>query len=147
MYFSFFFGKKGNEPMKKIDPVVKKETVYVAVWTVVLTVLMHAVFLILGKWELPVLWGSILGAAVTVLNFLLLGIGVQIAVSKSEEKEAKNTVRTSHTLRWILLVALAVAGIAIPFLNALATILPLLFPQIAMLFRPKFGGIDKQGGA
>ena len=42
--------------MTKLDPAVKKETAYIAVWVLSLSLVMEAVFLLLGKWEPSVLW-------------------------------------------------------------------------------------------
>ena len=135
--------------MKKIDRAVWKETVYVALWTLILSVLMQAVFLILGKWGLPVLLGNFWGAAGAVLNFFLLGIGVQRAVSQNDPKKAQTVIRLSHTLRLLMLVVFAAVGVLVPVFQTVAAVVPLIFPQVAMLFRPKFGGIDenKEGGA
>ena len=66
--------------MKKTDPTVKKETIYIAVWTVILSVFIHSVFLILKRWDLTVLYGNLLGIFLAVLNFFLLGRTVQSAL-------------------------------------------------------------------
>ena len=60
----------------RLDPTVKKETLYIAAWTAVLSLVMHAVFLALGAWNLSVLWGNLLSLAAGILNFLLLGLTV-----------------------------------------------------------------------
>ena len=132
--------------MKKIDQTVVKETIYVAVWVLVLSALMVAVFLLLGKWDLSVLWGSLYGSFVAILNFFLLGIGVQIAVSKSDPADAKKVIRTSHSLRFLLLLVLVVVGIVVPWFHSVASVVPLLFPRIGLFFRPRFGGMDQEGG-
>ena len=69
--------------LDRIDPTVKKETGYIAVCVAVLTVLMEAVFLVLGYWDITVLWGGLLGAFIAILNFLLMGLTVQKAVADS----------------------------------------------------------------
>ena len=43
--------------MSGLDPAVKKETLYAAAWVLLLSLLMQAVFLIAGKWDLSVLLG------------------------------------------------------------------------------------------
>jgi len=121
--------------MKKIDPTVIRETRYIFAFSLILSVFMEAVFLIIGKWELSVLFGNILGAATAVGNFLLLGITVQSAVLK-EEKEARNLIKLSQTLRFFLLIVIAIIGYLVPIFNPIAVIIPLLFPRIAIAFRP-----------
>ena len=58
--------------MKKIDPVVIKETKYIAYFVIILSIAMEAVFLILRKWDVTVLLGNILSASAAVLNFLFM---------------------------------------------------------------------------
>ena len=133
--------------MKKIERAILRETVYTACWVLILSLLMQAVFLLLGKWGWTVLTGNLLGAAVAVLNFFLLGLGVQKAAAKEDPKEAKQVIQVSYGARLLLVGVLAVVGVALPWFHSIAAVVPLLFPQIAMLFRPRFGGMDKEGGA
>ncbi len=121
--------------MKRIDETVKKETLYIAAWTVVLSVFMQAVFLVAGLWKLDVLLGNLISAVGAVLNFLLMGITIQKAVDK-DEKDAAQMMRFSQSMR--MLMQLAVAGVGALFFNPVAAVLPLFFPRIAIFFRPFF---------
>ena len=118
----------------KIDNTVKKETLYIACFSAILSMLMQAVFLIIGQWNYSVLLGNLWGYAAAVSNFLLLGLTVQKAVTK-EPEEAKKLIKISHTLRNMLILIVAVIGIVVPFFNSWASIIPLLFPRISILFR------------
>ena len=122
----------------KLDPTVKKETLYIGAWTLILALLMHAVFLLLGKWSLPVLWGSLLSVSAGILNFLLLGISVQRAVAMADEKDAKTALRLSWILRTLLLFGVAVLGAVLSVFDLWATVIPLFFPRFAILLRPLF---------
>lgn len=121
--------------MNKIDSTVIKETKYIAVWVIILSVIMEAVFLVIGMWDYKVLLGNIWGAAIAVLNFLLMGITVQKAVMK-DEKDAATTMKFSQTMRNAMLLIGAVLGIVLPFFNDAAAIIPLFFPRIAIAFIP-----------
>lgn len=123
--------------MKGIDPTVRRETLYITVWTLLFTALMEAVWLIIGRWTLPVLWGGLFGAFFAVLNFLLMGLTVQKAVGK-EEKDAANLMRLSQAGRMLLLVLAGVAAALIPFIDLIAALIPLFFPRIAVAARPLF---------
>ena len=46
-----------------MDPAVKKETGYIAVWVVLLSLVMEGIFLLLRQWDLSVLFGNLGGAA------------------------------------------------------------------------------------
>lgn len=131
--------------MKKVDSTVRRETLYIASWAVILSVIMQAVFLIIGKWDYAVLLGNLLGGGLAVLNFFLLGITVQNAVTK-EEKDAKNTMKLSQGLRSLLLLIIAVVGVALPCFNIWTTIIPLFFPRIAIAVRPLLGMNKTKGG-
>ena len=61
--------------MLKVDKTVLKETKYIAAVTVILSVLLQAVFLIIHKWNYTVLLGNVLGAAAATGNFFLIQTG------------------------------------------------------------------------
>ena len=103
----------------------------------VLSALLQAVFLIIGKWDLTVLLGNLMGATVSVLNFFLMGLSIQKALQK-EEKEAKNTLKLSQTYRTILLLIVAILGGVLDCFNLWAVLIPMLFPRTAIVFRPMF---------
>lgn len=135
---------KGLVLMKKIDPTVLKETGYVALFTVILSVLMQSVFLIIGKWDYTVLLGNLLGAVVATGNFFVMGLSVQKALGK-EEKDARNVMKLSQTLRMFILFAFAAVGCLVPVFNTISVVVPFLFPRIAVALRAVF--IKKRGDA
>ena len=129
----------------KIDPTVKKETIYVCVVTLILSMLMESVFLIIRYWQLTVLFGNLVGAGVGILNFFLLGLSVQKAV-KSEEKRAKDILRASHALRYALMAILVVTAVLIPSVfDMWATLISLLFATVAVYTRAIFNKDRKNG--
>ncbi len=123
--------------MPKLDPTVKQETQYIAGFVLLLSLLMQAVFLLIGKWDYTVLLGNVLSAAAAIANFLLLGLTVQRAVTK-DEKDARSLMKLSQTYRLLGLLVIAVIGFAVPIFHPLAVVLPLLFPRIAIAVRPLF---------
>ena len=127
--------------MKKVDAAVKKETLYILYWVLGLSVLMQAAFVVLGRleliepWNISVLLGNVVSGGVGVLNFFLMGLTVQKALGQ-DEKQARNAVKTSQLYRMLLLVVATVLSAV--FLHVWATVIPLFFPRIALLFRPLF---------
>lgn len=119
----------------KTDPTIAKETKYIAFWTAVFSVILQAVFLIMGKWDRTVLLGNILSGTASVLNFLLIGITLQKAIEKPSEKR-QATIKASQIYRALLMLAVTIIGVAVPCFNIWAVILPLLFPRIAIAIRP-----------
>ena len=126
--------------MQKIDSTVLKETKFIAAWVLVLSVLLQAVFLVIGKWHYTVLLGNLLSGAAGVLNFLFMGIAIQKAVQK-EEMDAKQHMKASAAGRLCALFVITVVGVALPWFNTWAVIIPLFFPRVAIAVRPLW---DKQ---
>ncbi|MBQ4055157.1 MAG: hypothetical protein IJD17_05540 [Clostridia bacterium] len=121
--------------MQKIDSTVIKETKYIALWVLILSALMQAVFLVIGRWDYSVLFGNLLGAIASVLNFFLMGITVQKALGR-EEKEARALMKTSQIYRNLMVLVIVVIGVV--FFNIWATAIPVFFARIAITFRPIF---------
>lgn len=119
----------------KIDKTVIKETKYISFFVIILSVLMQSVFLIISKWDYTVLLGNIYGAAIAVLNFFVMGLYVQKAVGQ-DEKDAKQTVKASQSLRFAAIILLAGVGVIIPVFNPVTVVIPLIFPSIAVFLRP-----------
>ncbi len=129
--------------MAGMDPAVKKETGYIAAWVVLLSLLMEAVFLVIRQWDLSVLFGNLGGAAVVIGNFFLLALVVSKAVAQGQPDKAAARVKASAGLRLIGMGALVAFLIGVLKTNVFATLIPLLFPRIGLLFRPM---IDRKRG-
>ena len=121
--------------MGNVDPTVKRETIYIASFVVILSMLMEAVFLIIGKWDYTVLLGNILGAAVAVGNFFFMGITLQKSLQKGDE-ERSSFVKLSYTYRTLAIVISALVGFLCPVFNGYAVVIPLFFPRIAIFLKP-----------
>ena len=119
-----------------MDPAVKKETGYITVWVLLLSLLMEAVFLIIRQWDLSVLFGNLGGAVLAVGNFFLLAWVVSRAVDKGKPEEAATRVKATATLRLLGVGALCALLIGVFKTSVFATLIPLLFPRVAIAFRP-----------
>ena len=125
-----------------MDPAVKKETGYIAVWALLLSLVMEAVFLLIRKWDLSVLFGNLGGAAAAVGNFFLMALiatrAVERAVAKGKPEEAAARVKATATFRLLGCALVCVILIAVFKTNLYATVIPLLFPRIGIMFWPRF---------
>ncbi len=121
--------------MARIDPAVKKETAFVALWVAVAILPVQGLFLLLGWWDWPVLWGSLLGSATAIVNFLMVGLMVQKAVTQTQ-KQAKNTVRLSQGGRLMFQGGILVLAGALPgVFNLWTAAIPLLVPRVVVSVR------------
>ena len=121
--------------MRKLDPTVRKETLYAVVWILALSLLMEGIVLIAGQWSVSVLVGNLAGAAAAAGNYLLLGITVARAAAGPADKVALR-VRSSMTMRMLGQAAVCALAVWLLHANVYTTILPLLFPRIGITFRP-----------
>lgn len=121
--------------INKLDKVVYKETCFVALWMLIFSGIMEAVFLIIGKWDYTVLLGNILSGSVGVINFLLLGATVQKALGTGDPKKAASMMKMSQLVRLLAMAGVAVLGATLWFFNLWATLIPLLFPRLSMIIR------------
>ena len=128
--------------MKKIDPTVMKETGYIALMTLVMSVLMQSVFLVIGRWDYTVLLGNLLGGAAAIGNFFIMGLTVQSALGL-DVKDAKSRMKLSQMLRTLLMFVVAVIGYAVSAFSLIAVVIPFIFPRIAVALRAV--SVKKQG--
>lgn len=121
--------------MKKLDPVVIRETKYMAVWVLILSAVMQAVFLVIGHWNYTVLLGNVLGAVAVVANFFAMAVGIQRALAK-EEKDAKQAIRASNALRLFAMFVVLALGVLLPCFSTWTTVIPFFFPRLIVAFQP-----------
>jgi len=120
--------------LKQIDPAIKKETVYIALVVLILSALMESVYLIIGRWDLSVLFGNLLGASAGILNFFFMGLGLQNALGK-DSKQAKTTVSFSHTMRYLMMAAVIVIAFLVEPIGLIPAIISLVFPTVGIFMR------------
>ena len=135
-----------------MDPAVKKETGYIAVWVVLLSLVMEAVFLITGYWNVSVLLGNLGGAAIAIGNFFLMALiatrAVSHGVDSGKPEEAAKRVKATTAPRLLGCLALCAVLVGVFKTNVYATLIPLLFPRIGIAFRPMIDrkrGVDTSG--
>lgn len=126
----------------KIDKTVIKETKYTAVFVVIFSCLMQAVYLCLGYWDYTILLGNLWGALLAVGNHFAMGLYVQKAVSQ-EPDDAKKTIKNSMSIRLAIMMLLMIIGMLIPVFNPIAVAIPLIFPSFAIYLRPLLDKIKK----
>ena len=128
--------------VRGMDPAVKKETGYIAVWVILLSLIMEAVFLLLRKWDLSVLFGNLGGGTVAIGNFFLMALiatrAMNRAVQSGKPEEAAARVKATAASRLLGCALLCVILIAVFKTNVYATLIPMLFPRIGIMFWPRF---------
>ena len=88
-----------------------KEIMKIAIGELIVLVLMFAVFFLIGRFDLTVVWGGLLGTAANILYFVFICIGVNSAVNETEPKRQKQSLTISYYLRLLVLgILVAVAS-------------------------------------
>ncbi len=125
------------------------DILFLAVGELVASLVITAVYYLLGYFEWRVITGCLIGSAITVLNFLVLSVSINRAIDRvmagqndslSEEEaevfaaahsaEVQKSVRASYLIRQIVMIAVLVVTFVLKLGSVLATLIPLL------LFRP-----------
>lgn len=116
----------------KIQKAIKDETLHIALGVLALSVVMEAVFFLISKWDMSVLWGNLLGGVYAVLNFFILGLTVQKVANDADPKRGKNLMQFSYSSRMFGTMIVVFLGFALPFLNWVAVLIPQFFPRITI---------------
>ena len=132
----------------KIDGTVKKETAYVAAAEGVLVALMLAVYLIISKFTLNVLFAALISGGVSVLNFFMMGLTVQKAVTLEDDSDRRKLIRASQLLRLLIIGVVVIVCAVFPKLDIFALFIPLFFPRLFAQARGIYGAVKngKDGG-
>lgn len=135
--------------MNSVQPAIKKETRNVAIYCAIGAVLMFIVFFIWHKiypakvpFDYTVFLGGICGSLVALLNFFLMGLTVQKAVSLTDQEQARKVLKFSYTRRFFIQIIWCIIAIFVPCFQMIAGIIPLIFPSLgikgkAIFVRPK----------
>ena len=128
----------------KPDRSVLRETLRVAVGTLIMVAIMVAVYAVIGRLSPAVAAGGVYTWALTVLNFFTMGLTVQGIASRAAEKarddaelaafskDMENRMRLSRNLRMLGLFGLIVVGLTVFKFEPLPTILPVAFPSVVI---------------
>lgn len=147
-----------------IQTPVKRETQKIAVGVLILSVIMIIVFIAIKRFDMTVLWGTLLGGGFAVLNFFLMALTVQHAAEQMngvtlppeesvgeeeaqgeqpqkqegfpQQKKIRGIVQKSYLLRMVLMAVVAVAAVKLPVFNAIPAIIALFFPRIVITVLP-----------
>ena len=134
--------------MSKTDPVVKKETINIAVGTLICAVVMNLIFFAVSRftdkvvYDYTVITGTALGCFAAVLNFYLMGRAVQRSVNTEDAGAAKKRFQLNYTARTFLLVAIAAVGVILPYFHWFSTLVSVLFPRVVIFFRTFKNNLD-----
>lgn len=121
---------------------IRRDIVFVSVGTVVLCGIMLGVFALSGRFSLAVLWGGLIGGTFAALNFFVLAFSLQKAVDSPSR--GKGIAAVSYSFRTLLLMVASVLVIVFLKVNAIALVIPYVFPRLVILFMQVTGLYKKE---
>lgn len=111
---------------------MKKDILQVISGVIILSIIMDILFLAIGKFDMKVLWGTLIGSACAIVNFVLLAFTIYVSISNG--KSASGYIGASYLLRVAFIGIAIVFAIKSPHINYVAAAIPLVFPRITITF-------------
>ena len=123
---------------------VFKETALVAAGELIGVALMCAVYAVIGKYQLSVLLGGLVGLLIATGNFFALAVVATLASDKAEAGDplsGQKLMKSSYPIRLLVMAGVLILCAKSGAFDVIALVLPLLFVRpiltIAEFFRKK----------
>jgi len=123
----------------KLQSASRREIKRIAVGTVLLDIVMIALFAVLALLHimefqtLPILLAAAIGSCIAIGSFTVLCITVQKAVEMEDRKKMQAKFQLSYNIRMVVQALWVVVCFFVPWLNIFAGALPLAFPKVTIL--------------
>lgn len=124
----------------KLQPASRKEVTRITLGTLVCDVIMVAgLFLLsqfdIGTFDLPrILLGALGGSVIAVINFIILCLTIQNAISIESQKKMKAKFQLSYNIRTVVQAVWVVVCFFVEPIHFVAGAAPLLFPKVTLLY-------------
>lgn len=112
----------------KLSKESKTDLRIIVAGTYILSLIMVVLFLVLGQFNLSVLYGAIIGSSLVNCNILLLAYSLHKFTDKLETNKGK--VGLFYLFRNLLLLIGAIVSIAFIHVNPISLLVSYIFPQI-----------------
>ena len=130
--------------MTESRKIVIKETAIIAIGEVICVAAMCGVYALLGKFNLSVLLGGLVGMVFAIGNFFFMAVAATLAADKAEAQDVeggKKLMKSSYPIRLLVLAVGLILCAKSGVFDVLALVLPLLFVRpvitLAEFFRMK----------
>lgn len=121
---------------------VSKQSAIVLCGELIGSALMVGVFALIGKFDSSVVWGALIGAILTSLNFFIMAVCATVAADRAEAQNVKGgqaLMRSSYMGRILGLFAVFFLCAKSGKFNVFALVLPLLFERPILTLAEFFG--------
>ena len=128
--------------MNEIDRITIRSQAPVFLAQLILCGAMVGVFALVGKFSQQVIFGAILGAAASLLNYLVMILSLLKAEKSESPEKAQLKARGNYILRMLVLIVGLVVALKFGPFDPLATLLPLILMRVSLFI----GGLMIQKG-
>lgn len=130
--------------MTETRKLVLKETAIIAVGEMICVAIMCVVYGLLGKFQLSVLLGGLMGLVLATGNFFFMAVAATLAADKAESQDVeggKKLMKSSYPIRMLVMAAVLILCAKSGVFDVLALVLPLAFVRpiliVAEFFKKK----------
>ena len=123
---------------------VLKETAVITIGEVICVALMCLVYALIGKWDVSVLLGGVVGLLVATGNFFFLAVIATLAADRAEKQDVaggQKLMRSSYPIRLLAMAVVLILCAKSGLFDLIALVLPLVFVRpilaIAEFFKKK----------
>ena len=123
---------------------VFKETAVIAAGELLCVALMYGVYALIGKFQLSMLLGGVVGLLVATGNFFALAVVATLASDKAEAGDplsGQKLMKSSYPIRLLVMAGVLILCAKSGIFDVIALVLPLLFVRpiltVAEFFRKK----------
>lgn len=118
----------------KLDPIVKRETGYMALGCLVGTAVTALVFVLLGRFDMSVALGCLIGYVMTVGNFFWMSCALSLALEE-DEVATQLKMKRSYVLRSVIMLVVMGASIVLDGIHWVPVVAAVFYPRIIIFLR------------
>jgi len=121
-----------NYHFMKLDKEVIHENRKMALGCAVCSVIVAAVFAVIGKFDLSVALGALVGWLLSFGNFFFMSLGVVKALETGDENAAKLKMHSSYIARTVVMLAVMAVSIIVDFIHWVPVVVSVFYPRIVI---------------
>ncbi len=107
-----------------------KEVRNIGIMTFTMGIIQFGIVSACGYFGLPAFFGTLLGCAVAVINFALMGMILEMCMNG--KGTAVGLSGFGYIFRMVLIAVVVVWAMKVSYLNYVCVVIPLVFPQISI---------------
>ncbi len=121
-----------------LDAESKKNLLKISIGSIVCSAIVAVVFIIIGQFDLSVVFGLLIGLVLSIGNFYAMSVTVAKALETGDENEAKKKIRNSYLIRTGIMVAVIAVSIIVKQINPIPVLLSVFYVRLTIFITGLF---------